>query len=207
MAYYAGLISAGDARQDVIAQLQGTDEARRTEVARWYQTELNWDEPVADLKVNPGVEYWAGMIDGGLSDDVVHAMILAVGIAPGQSATAYITGLYQAALGRDPDPTGLAYFAGQINQGISRYQVALGLLTTDEGRRHLDRSLLRVRAGSVRHRGRPQGRLGRRILGRPPQRLILTNTRTIAIVLCAGRGYDARPRSRRRRPLLREEPR
>ena len=152
-------------RQDVIDQLQGTDEAKRTEVARWYQTELNWDEPIADLKVNSGVEYWAGMIDGGLSDDVVHAMILSDGLAPGQSATAYVTALYQAALGRAPDPTGLAYYAGQIDQGVSRYDVALGLLTTDEGAAHLDRPLLPVRAGLDRHGGGPQGQFGRRSTG------------------------------------------
>jgi hypothetical protein len=135
LAYYAGLIGAGDSRQDVILQLLNTDEARRTEVARWYQTELNWDEPVANLKVDPGVEYWASLIDGGLSDDVVHAMILATGVAAGASTTDYVTGLYQATLARDPDAAGLAYFAGQLNQGASRYDVALSLLTTDEARR------------------------------------------------------------------------
>jgi len=135
LAYYAGLISTGDSRSDVIAQLQGTDEARRTEVARWYQTELNWDEPIADLKVNSGVEYWAGRIDGGEGDDVIHAMILADGLAPGGSASDYVTGLYEAALGRAPDPAGLAYSSGQVQQGVSRYDVALGLLTSDESRR------------------------------------------------------------------------
>jgi hypothetical protein len=81
------------------------------------------------------VEYWASLIDGGLGDDVVHAMILAAGIAPGGNSTDFVTGLYQAALGRDPDPTGLAYYAGQVDQGVRRYDVALAILTSDESRR------------------------------------------------------------------------
>ena len=135
LAFYAGEISVGVSRQNVIQELMGYDEAKRTEVARWYQTELNWDEPVADLKVNSGVMYWASLIDAGMSDDVVHAMILAAGVAPGGSATDFVNGLYEAALDRAPDPAGLAYYAGQIAQGASLYDVALGLLTTNEGRR------------------------------------------------------------------------
>jgi hypothetical protein len=119
----------------VVSQLLNTDEANRTEVARWYQTELGWDEPIMDLKVNSGVDYWANLIDGGMSDNVIHAMILADGIAPGGNSTDFVTGLYQAALGRAPDPTGLAYYAGQLDQGVSRYDVALGLVATDESRR------------------------------------------------------------------------
>jgi hypothetical protein len=135
LAYYAGQIGAGVPRQNVIRELMSYDEARRTEVARWYQAELGWDEPIMDLKVNSGVEYWASLIDGGRSDDVVHAMILADGLAPGGSATEFVTALYQAALGRAPDPTGLAYYAGAVDQGTSRYNLALGLLTSDESRR------------------------------------------------------------------------
>jgi hypothetical protein len=135
LAYYAGLIGAGVPRRAVIQQLMGYDEAKRTEVARWYQVELGWDDSILDLKVNSGVEYWASLIDGGLSDDVVHAMILSVGIAPGGNSTDFVTGLYQAALGRAPDPTGLAYYAGQVDQGVGRYDLALALLTSDESRR------------------------------------------------------------------------
>jgi subtilisin family serine protease len=135
LAYYAGQIGAGVPRQNVIHELMSYDEAKRTEVARWYQVELAWDEPIMDLKVNSGVEYWASLIDGGLRDDVVHARILAAGIAPEGNSTDFVTGLYQAALGRAPDPTDLAYYAGQVDQGTSRYDVALGLLTSDESRR------------------------------------------------------------------------
>jgi subtilisin family serine protease len=135
LAYYAGQIGAGVPRQNVIHELMSYDEAKRTEVARWYQLELGWDEPVVDLKVNSGVEYWASLIDNGLSDDVVHAMILADGCAPDGSSTDYVNALYQAALGRGADPDGLAYYAGQIDQGVSRYQLALTILTSDESRR------------------------------------------------------------------------
>ncbi|MEA2630470.1 MAG: thermitase, partial [Chloroflexota bacterium] len=135
LAYYSGRIDQGVSRQDVIRELQGYDEAARTKVARWYQEELGWAAPLAVLKVNPGVMYWASMIDGGLSDDIVHARVLAAGVFPDQGAVGYAAGLYQTALARPADPTGLAYSAGQVEQGISRYDLALGLLTTDEGRR------------------------------------------------------------------------
>ncbi len=135
LSYYAGLISSGDSRQDVIDQLQSTDEAKRTEVARWYQQELGWNEPVADLKVNTGVDYWASLIDAGVNVDEVHAQVLAYGLAPSGDPTAYVTALYQAALGRTPDPTGLSYYAGQINQGVSRLDIARNLLGSYEARR------------------------------------------------------------------------
>jgi thermitase len=132
--YYSGLISSGDSRQDVINQLAGTDEARRAEVARWYQSDLGSTEVLGALKVDPGVIYWASLIDAGLNDDTVHARILASGIAPGGSTVDYVNGLYQAALGRPSDPTGLSYYVGQIGQGASRFDIALTLVTSEEGR-------------------------------------------------------------------------
>jgi thermitase len=135
LAYYAGQISSGEARQDVIRGLLGYDEARRTEVARWYQVELGWNAPLADLKVNSGVMYWASLIDAGQGDVAVHAKILAAGIAAGGGGGEYVTGLFQAALGRPADPGGQAYYTGQIGQGSSRYDIALALVTSDEGRR------------------------------------------------------------------------
>jgi hypothetical protein len=135
LAYYSGLLESGSSRQDVVNQLQGYDEARRTLVARWYQEELGWADSVAALKLNPGVVYWASLIDAGQSIDSVHAQVLSTGVYPGRNAAGYVAGLYQTALGRFPDPDGLAYFAGQVDQGVSRFDVALQILTTDEGRR------------------------------------------------------------------------
>jgi Domain of unknown function (DUF4214) len=40
---------------------------------------------------------------------------------PGGNASDYVTGLYEAALGRAPDPAGLAYYSGQVQQGITRF--------------------------------------------------------------------------------------
>ena len=187
LAYYAGLISAGVPRQDVIHELH---ELRRGEAHRGRplvpdraglgRTDRRPQGRLGRRCTGPS------MIDGGLSDDVVHAMILAAGVAPGRSATAYVTGLYQAALGRAPDPAGLAYFAGQIDQGVSRYDVALELLTTDEGRRTSIARFYQYELGWPDTVREPQGRLGRRILGRHDRRLILTNTSTIAIVIFAG---------------------
>jgi hypothetical protein len=59
---FAGLSQAGMSRTDLVALLQNTFEARRTEVARWFQDELGWADPLDDLKVNPGIFYWAGFL-------------------------------------------------------------------------------------------------------------------------------------------------
>ena len=135
MAYHVGRLNSGVPRQDVVNDLLSYDEARRTEVARWFQSDLGWETPMAILKVDPGVVYFAGLIDSGVSDDVVHAQILASGLAVGQNDSEFVADVYQITLGREPDPDGLAYFTGQLNQGSSRFTVALAILGSFEGHR------------------------------------------------------------------------
>jgi hypothetical protein len=60
--YFVGLYQAGMSRTDLIRVLQNSFEARRTEVARWYQDELGWATPLDALKVDPGVMFWAGFL-------------------------------------------------------------------------------------------------------------------------------------------------
>jgi thermitase len=149
LAYYAGQISSGVARSDVIHELQSFDEANRTKVARWYIDELGWSLPLGGMKANDGVIYWAGLLDGGRSEDVVHAQILSHGIKPGGSSADYVAGLFQAVLGRAPDANAAAFYAGQIDQGGdgSRFDVAEQLLTSFEARRTTIARLYQVELG------------------------------------------------------------
>jgi thermitase len=136
--YFVGLLQGGMSRSQLIKIIQGTDEAKRTEVARWYQEELGWAEPLATLKVDPGVMHWAGMLDTGVSDDNVLNAILATNdffVVQGGTAISFITGLYHALLGRDPEPAGLNYFVGLYQAGMSRTDLIRVIQNSFEARR------------------------------------------------------------------------
>jgi hypothetical protein len=49
-----------------------------------------------------------------------------------EGARVAVTGLYQEALGRAPDPGGMAYWSGQLEQGVSRTTVLAGMLGSPE---------------------------------------------------------------------------
>jgi glucose/arabinose dehydrogenase len=51
-----------------------------------------------------------------------------------QANQAYVTGLYRDLLGRAPDAAGLSFWTGQINAGVSRFQVALWFEASTEYR-------------------------------------------------------------------------
>jgi thermitase len=78
------------------------------------------------------------LIPGGSTLAQVHAAVLASDEffeVHGSSAVGFITGLYESAFGRLPDPAGLQNFVNIYNSGqATRYQLALALLTLPEGR-------------------------------------------------------------------------
>ena len=84
----------------------------------------------------------------------------------GGTPTSYVTGLYNAILGRAPDPTGLAYYRG-IDQRrrftAGRHQPASEL---DEAKRTEVARWYQTELGWDDPIAEPQGRSGRRILGR-----------------------------------------
>lgn len=136
--HFVGLLQGGTSRSQLIQIIQGSNEAKVTEVARWYQEELGWAEPLATLKVDPGVMHWAGMLDTGVSDDDVLNMILATNdffAAQGGTAIGFVTGLYHALLGRDPDPAGLNHFIGLYQAGMSRTNLIRVIQNSFEARR------------------------------------------------------------------------
>ena len=103
--------------------------------------------PLASLKVDSGVKYWASLIDGGLADETVHALILSYGVAPGGSSTDYVTGLYRAIFGLclDRDRRGLLRRADR--SGGSRLDVAQTLLGSFEASRTEIARLYQVELG------------------------------------------------------------
>jgi uncharacterized protein DUF4214 len=135
--YFVSLLQGGMSRSQLIKIIQGTDEAKRTEVARWYHI-LGFPGSIGDLKADPGVMHWAGMLDTGVSDDNVLNAILATNdflVMHGGTAISFVTGLYHALLGRDPDPAGLNYFVGLYQAGMSRTDLIRVLQNSFEARR------------------------------------------------------------------------
>jgi subtilisin family serine protease len=136
--YYVGLLQSGMSRYQVIQMIETSAEGRDTEVARWYQDDLGWTAPLATLKANPGVDYWASLLLVGQSDDQVLNTILSTDsfyASQGGTPTGFVTGLYHALLGRAPDPASLSYFVGLYTSGMSRTSLVHLLQNTFEARR------------------------------------------------------------------------
>lgn len=62
LAGWGGLLWSGAAPFDVIRSLQGTPEARQTQVARWFVDDLGRPDDVGQLKADPGVRAWAAAL-------------------------------------------------------------------------------------------------------------------------------------------------
>jgi thermitase len=123
---WVGLIASGMSRQQVVQTFENTPEALATKVAHWYQDDMGWTTPIAVLKADPGVQYWASLMATGQSDDAVLAQILATNdywLANGATNTGFLTALYQSLLDRAPDPSGYSYFLGLLDSGASRLSV------------------------------------------------------------------------------------
>jgi thermitase len=136
--YYVGLLQGGMSRFQVTQLILDSAEGRDTEVARWFQDDLGWTTPLATLKGNPGVDYWASMLLAGETDDQVLNAILSTDSfynARGGTPTGFVTGLYYALLGRAPDPAGLSFFVGLYNAGMSRSDLIHLFQNSFEGRR------------------------------------------------------------------------
>jgi hypothetical protein len=75
-----------------------------------------------------------------VSADEIHATILASDeyyAEHGNTAAGFVNGLYQDLLGRPADPSGSAVWTGQLQQGVSRGDVAMNILASAEARRTL----------------------------------------------------------------------
>jgi subtilisin family serine protease len=136
-ATYTGALLAGAGRIDVVRSIQGTSEALRTRVARWYRDELGSTTPLDTLKSDPGVAQLAGLLASGWSDGDVRAAVLASDAfyaATGGTPEGYVRSLYRIFLARDADPGGLSYFTGEIRSGSGLALVVRQFLACPEGR-------------------------------------------------------------------------
>ena len=110
-------------------------EAKQTEVAGWYQVDLGRTASMAQLKLDPGVDFWASLLSKGLGDNAVRAAILASPEfinAHGASPPFFVEGLYVNLTGRPADNLGLTAWSNLLWAGQSPYNVALAFLDETE---------------------------------------------------------------------------
>ena len=62
LASWVARLQAGESRQQVALDLEGTPEALQTEVARWYQADLGRTNNLEVLKADPGVQGWVAQL-------------------------------------------------------------------------------------------------------------------------------------------------
>ncbi len=82
-----------------------------------------------------GRAYWVDRLSGGAWTRDVAASIFALGEFEGLSggtSTGYVTAVYDRVLGRTPDAGGLAHWAGRIDAGSPRTEVAIFVYTSVE---------------------------------------------------------------------------
>lgn len=138
LVYFANAIAGGTSRSVIVRALQNTPEAQRTRVARWDRSIFGYTDSVASLKIDQGVIYLAGLLNSGWSDTSVQSLILStdtVYAARGGTPAGWVTLAFGTLLGRDPDPTSVAYFSNALASGVSRDSVVRSLIATEEGRR------------------------------------------------------------------------
>ena len=128
LSYWVQQLSAGISQEDVAAAIWQSAEHRTLEVESYYETFLGRQGDTA------GVQSWVNAFLSGMSELQVEQAFL---MSPEYQAahpdnSAFLTGLYQDLLGREPDSAGSLAWALALQQGLSRAQVAQAFLTSDE---------------------------------------------------------------------------
>ena len=124
---FLGIYNSGQATRYQIAEtLLTSAEARETEVARWYQSDLNRPDSLDALKSDPGVDGWANLLLQGVGENTVQAEIMSSAEylqGHGSTPSSVVQGYYGDLTGRAADPAGLAYWAGRFAPGVDPYTV------------------------------------------------------------------------------------
>jgi hypothetical protein len=125
---WVDLLGAGATRAAIVQGIWDSPEHRGLQVDQLYATYLHRPPDPA------GRTFWVNQLGNGLSDaDAAGLFLTSPEFQAGHADdTAFLHDLYQVALGRAPDPVGLAAFGGMLQQGVSRGEVARAVLTSLE---------------------------------------------------------------------------
>jgi hypothetical protein len=132
MAYWSGQLDQGMPASQVASEITGSPEYHALQVQNIYAQLLHRSADATGLGA-----FMAVMSAGATMEQVTAAI---EGSAEyfqtrgGGTNTGFLSALYQDQLGRAMDPTGQAVFTQALAGGVSRDQVAMTVLTSDEGR-------------------------------------------------------------------------
>jgi len=128
-------LTAGTKTRAAVAQgLIDTDEYRGLDVDRVFVKYLHRTSDPS------GRTYWINALRGGRALWRFRAQLFGSNeyfSKAGGSNAAYVTQAYNDALGRNPDPSGQAYWTNKLNAGAERGMVALQFINSAEARRRL----------------------------------------------------------------------
>jgi hypothetical protein len=136
IATFVGMLNAGTAsRTDVAMDILTSVEYRGDLIASWYQELLNRPVDPQGLALNQS------LFASGATDEQLIAGLM--GSAEyyanrgGSTPQGFVTALYGDLLGRTPDAAGLAMWTNALGSGMSRQQVAMAVLSSQEWRNGL----------------------------------------------------------------------
>jgi hypothetical protein len=131
LASWTARLARGDSRATVARQLMNSSEYRTVLVRKLYQSILR--RP-ADTN---GLNSFVAQLGRGSTIEQVKSSLYGSGEyftnRGGGTNSGFLSALFQDALGRAIDPSGLANFTQQLTHGVARSTVALRVLTSREG--------------------------------------------------------------------------
>lgn len=128
------LVAGSTTRTDVATSIIFTDEYRGLDVDRSFEDFLR-------RKADPsGRTYWITSIRNGKSLRQFRAQLLGSNeyfTKAGSTNAGFVRKAYNDVLGRDPDPSGLAYWTNKANSGTERGLIARQFLASTEARHNI----------------------------------------------------------------------
>lgn len=129
--FWSGRIDQGASATDVVSQISASDEFRNADISSLYKTLLNRPGDQAGIQ---GILTFLGQ---GHSLDQLKALFLGsleyLQTRSDGTANGFLNTVYGDVLGRSLDPQGGSFWGGLLSRGISRADVASGIIASAEG--------------------------------------------------------------------------
>ncbi len=124
-AYWTSVFESGGTRLQVAQEILNSDEYHTVYIKNLFQTFL-------DNPANPtDISNYLTLYHDGWTDEQVKAEIMASAVFShiwGDTNAGFLNGVYTDVLGFPVDNVGTSFWLPQLDAGVSRYQVALGIL-------------------------------------------------------------------------------
>jgi hypothetical protein len=131
--HYGSALDDGASRMAVVQQIEATSEYETDEITALYENLLGREPDQA------GLNNFVNAMSQGLTIEGVAEAIMSSNeyyqVRGGGTDTGFVTALYQDVLQRAPDSGGLASWTGLLAKGVTRWQVAQGILLSNESER------------------------------------------------------------------------